>query len=160
MELSFFLSLFLFFDGRSSFAEDSSSVPAPVQKDIMSGLLSNDDSLRNPFKSQLPLPQIRSRIEQDAEISPPVKVGPGPRDSQEGSSQKVIPMESPALKISGLVWGTEKPQAIVNNSIVGVGDQIEGWTITVINEQGIEISAQGRKHFIANDFNSFSSEER
>ena len=161
MEIFFlvlFLSFFLFLDGLISFAEDRSSVPASLQKDLMSGLLSKDDSLKNPFKPQLPLPQIR-RIEGDTEIPHPVKVGSGPRDPEEGSSEKVILIESPTLKISGLVWDSEQPQAIVNNAIVSMGDQIEGWTVTVINEQGIEISAQGRKHFIANGFNSSSSEK-
>ena len=49
------------------------------------------------------------------------------------------------LKLSGVVWGGEQPQAIINGQIVGVGDVIEKAKVTSITQKGVQIVYQGVK---------------
>ncbi|MDD4940010.1 MAG: hypothetical protein PHE18_03875 [Candidatus Omnitrophica bacterium] len=45
----------------------------------------------------------------------------------------------PELIIQGVVWGTKIPQAIVNNKVLKVGDEIQGVKISGINRDGITV---------------------
>lgn len=91
--------------------------------------------IRNPFQNRLPQPKQDSPIKTevpDEPIEPVESVGPPP----------------PALSISGLVWNSDRPQAIVNKTIVNINDQIEGWTITNISKEGITIRSETREVMI------------
>lgn len=107
----------------------------------------NWDSVKNPFLNLLPKKQV--------------VVPPAPRSDTSATNVKKIestPQEPeikpPKVMISGLVWNSDHPQALVNNKIVGPGDQIEGWTITGITESGVEISTKGKTHLIVPDFDA------
>jgi len=52
----------------------------------------------------------------------------------------------PALKVQGIVWGGNSPQAIINNKVVGVGDTIEGVRITGINNSVVTVSFGNRPY--------------
>ncbi len=126
--------------------EDTSNLPASPQ-DLLKDLASGLDSLKNPFTQQLPVPPpppMEIEVQSQGPVVPILPRGEPPR------AQAAVNL--PAITISGLVWDTDQPQAIVNKKIVGVGDKIEDWAITAINEQGIEISWKGIKRFIANKF--------
>ncbi|MBU4334593.1 MAG: hypothetical protein KKD07_09145, partial [Candidatus Omnitrophica bacterium] len=56
---------------------------------------------------------------------------------------EVVP-EPPQMIISGLVWNSDRPQAIVNNKVIDVGDTIETVQIVAIRKEGIEIEFQGK----------------
>ena len=49
----------------------------------------------------------------------------------------------PQLSVQGLWWQGSKPMAIINGRIYGVGDQVEGATITAIHRTGITLTFQG-----------------
>lgn len=57
-------------------------------------------------------------------------------------SEKII-VTPPALKVSGLLWNANRPQAIVNDQIVDVGDRIKNSTIKSIHHKGIDIEFEG-----------------
>ena len=139
-----------FFSGNSIVwaKEDPSSLPTPP-RDPLKDLPADMDSLKNPFTQKLPLPK-RPEIETEIEPERPETAQPTPPPVEPPPMQAAV--NPPAVAISGLIWGTDHPQAIVNKKIVGVGDKIEDWAITAINEQGIEISWKGIKRFIANKF--------
>ncbi len=51
-----------------------------------------------------------------------------------------IPEEPlPAINVSGLVWGTNHPQAIIDGYIVEIGDMVSGVKIVDIQKSGITI---------------------
>jgi len=50
----------------------------------------------------------------------------------------------PTLTIQGLIWGGPKPKAIIDNEVYGVGDIVQGATITEIGPEGITLELQGR----------------
>ena len=45
----------------------------------------------------------------------------------------------PSLTIQGLIFGPKFPQAIINNKVLKVGDQISGATVTAINKDEISV---------------------
>ena len=85
-------------------------------------------TLKNPFKVKLP------------EAKQPVK--------QSQVEKKKEEARFPDLKVYGLVWDTDKPQAIINNQVVNIRDTIEGVTVTDISSKGVEVQYAGRKVII------------
>jgi len=81
---------------------------------------------KNPFISLLPKPQPKVKGE----------------TSQPSISHTPL-ISAPALKVSGLVWNTDKPQAIVNSQIVNVGDTVSESEIVSIEKTGIKILYKG-----------------
>ena len=113
------------------------------------------DSLRDPFTPQLPLPPVE-------EVQKPTTQNPAQSESTpkqetvvpQPSKQtiKEEPLKPPVVKISGVIWHSDQPQAIINDQIVKVGDHIEEWTIQKIDKDGIGISARGHKVLIPTNF--------
>ena len=103
----------------------------------------------NPFLPQLPPKK---------EEPPPVPQEPAQNNihsnyqSQQQFTQQAqnVPIEPPVLKISGLVWNTKRPQAIVNGRVVDVGDkftvgdQAQDVKIISIAKEGIEVEFMGK----------------
>jgi len=61
-----------------------------------------------------------------------------------GAETTVLPL--PSLIIQGIVWGGGKPQAIINNKILQIGDVIENAHIVDINKSGVDIIFNGQQH--------------
>ncbi len=59
-----------------------------------------------------------------------------------------IPVNPPELNISGLVWGAENPQAIINGKVFRIGDTIENARIESIGKNGVVVAFQGKKFTI------------
>ena len=55
----------------------------------------------------------------------------------------------PDLNIEGLIWNSDMPQAIINGSVVKIGDYIEGVKIVGIDKKGITIEHEGQKVLIS-----------
>ncbi|HLF18503.1 MAG TPA: hypothetical protein VI749_06365 [Candidatus Omnitrophota bacterium] len=85
---------------------------------------------RNPFTSQIPVKEEITVTEgiknEDIEI---VEEIPKPI-TDIIPNMPVQPIEvkvsTPKLNITGLIWNSDRPQAIVNGNIVGVGDRLFG----------------------------------
>lgn len=90
-----------------------------------------DTELRDPFISQLPQKEI------------PVKILTAPITAPKVSAP-VAPITPPPLQITGVIWNTLRPQAIVNGKIVDVGDRLGDLTILSIDRDFLEISYQGK----------------
>jgi|GEM_PF-633514 len=56
-----------------------------------------------------------------------------------------IPVNPPELQVSGLIWGAETPQAIVNGKVVKIGDRVENARIESIGKSGVVIEFSGKK---------------
>ncbi len=92
--------------------------------------------LKNPFEPQIPAKE--SEI-----IAPPPPVQPETTKTPEVSSESELPL--PALTITGVVWNSKRPQAIINENVVDVGDEIEGVKIIGIKKTAIDVMFQGRE---------------
>ena len=101
----------------------------------------------NPFKSQLP------KIEE-----PKIEIADDLSDQEtaEGSSMKLDipkpPVEPPVVEerplpsitVSGIIWNSDRPQAIINGQIVDVGDTVSEIQITGIRKAAIDGFFDGR----------------
>ncbi|MCX5716102.1 MAG: hypothetical protein NTV07_04470 [Candidatus Omnitrophica bacterium] len=74
-----------------------------------------------------------------------------PLDNSFVISKKEIMVEEapktplPQLLISAVIWGSSKPQAIINNKIITVGETIEGVKVVNIGKEGIKINFNGEE---------------
>ncbi len=109
--------------------------------------------VKNPFKSSLP------KIEEIIEIKPkPTKINIGETRSSRRSKVRPVkteakPIKAPIIKapdviVSGLIWNSDLPQAIINESIVTIGDKIDNFKIVEIHKDGIIILFSGLKFTI------------
>ncbi|MBI4309346.1 MAG: hypothetical protein HY591_03340 [Candidatus Omnitrophica bacterium] len=111
-------------------------------------------TLRDPFLPALPREEI---------IKTPVELG---RQNDNNTSQRpgtgnvpagptgflpvAVPPKKkpPSLQLDGIVWGSEHPQAIVDNAVVGVGDEISGVKIYAIKKDEIVVLFEGDKFHV------------
>jgi type II secretory pathway component PulC len=68
---------------------------------------------RDPFESILPKEDIRLKKREDS-----------------AKAQ----VSAPKLTVEGILWGTDKPQAIINGDVYGVGDVVKGMPQTKIHK--------------------------
>ena len=87
-------------------------------------------TIHNPFEPQLPVVKV------DKPISNPMPTNDIPAPTE---------APTPQFKISGLVWNTQAPTAIINGSIVKVGDQVSNWAITEISKEGVRLKSESRE---------------
>lgn len=90
-------------------------------------------TLRDPFKSLLP------------ENAP--AAGANGQTLAVGPNQIPVKGPAPALRIQGLLWGGVKPQAIINNRVYGIDEQIEGAKIVSIDRHGVMVDYLGARLF-------------
>lgn len=104
----------------------------------------------NPFKSKLPVKiveppkeTIKPKLSSDdkpkierPKINKPLDAPVKPVVKQE------LPL--PQLIISGIIWNTNRPQAIINNQVVDIGDEVSSTKIVSIQKSGIELLFDGR----------------
>ncbi len=57
-----------------------------------------------------------------------------------------VPIQPPNLKLQGILWGTARPQAIINRKIVSVGDAIENAEILSVSREGVVVSFNGQQY--------------
>lgn len=90
----------------------------------------NADDLRDPFEDYITEKPLAQAVQKQEEIL----------------VQKEEPVVLPALAVQGIIWGGNKPCAIINNKVIEQGrETAEGVKITNISRQGIELRYKGKK---------------
>ena len=93
------------------------------------GAIEVPENLGDPFEEYFPKPE-------EAETSvvvPDQFLGPlGDMKMQEEK-----PFDTSSLKVTGIVWGSDKPKAIINDNIYGKGDVVNEGEIISITKDGI-----------------------
>ena len=93
------------------------------------------NSLENPFISQIKKNEAPVTLQDEVFLSL----------DDEGIGEEVYEeISKPTFKISGLVWDTERPQAILDGAVYNMGDIVDSWTIVGISADGVEISFQNK----------------
>lgn len=54
----------------------------------------------------------------------------------------------PQFIVSGMIWNSKKPAAIVNDQVVAIGDQISNWSVTQITKDGINMTFEQQNLWI------------
>lgn len=113
-------------------------------------------SARDPFTPQVPQEEIRAQRAEPIRpvgVNEPVVLPPPPAvqepsvsmPRQEDITRPPRILEPlPGINVAGVVWNTDRPQAIINGQIVGIGDTVSGVTILDIKKMGITVLFQGR----------------
>ncbi len=145
MKMAWAFMLILMFVSSSWAVTDS--LPLPTDNEL---------NFRNPFLDFLPEPKV---VEEPETPQPAVTPRPEPARSERrvtretATPQGAVPQEKPAvvapeMEITGLVWNSERPQAIVNGEVVSIGDIVEGSEIIDINKTQIKVLHQGQEFTI------------
>jgi len=126
----------------------SATVYAQENRPNFSQFASRLSFIRNPFESQLPEKE-KPADEPIVHTHEPEPVARPPR--KEEPSRRITPPPPPVKKdpvptttISGIIWNSDRPKAIINEKVVGVGDIVSGIKITNIRKSGIDGLFQGR----------------
>jgi hypothetical protein len=91
---------------------------------------------RDPFVSSLPIKSETKVVPLSTEGQNPSQPGPGEA------------FDYASLKITGVVWGSDKPNAIINDDVVGVGSVVNGAEIMAINADGILFRYKDQNYFM------------
>lgn len=94
---------------------DKATKTQSVQSIKRPSLFYTSGSLRDPFQENI-------REEQESEFK---------------STANEAPQLPPNLAVQGIIWGGKIPQAIINNSVVKVGDTVLGVKILEITKDGV-----------------------
>ena len=99
-------------------------------------------SLHNPFT---PLTPIKTIIEK-VEIKDPLGTLNFPFNTDNSLFQKPTETEIPlpTLAITGIVWNTDRPQAIINGQVADVGDNFQNATVVAIRKNEIDVQFNGK----------------
>lgn len=87
--------------------------------------------LRDPLDSLLSKPAEPSALPMPA------------ADGQPSPASEVPKSSPPILSVQGVLWGQAEPQAIINDRVYSVDDQVGGGTIVGIDHQGVVLDYQG-----------------
>lgn len=106
--------------------------------------------IKNPFQSQLPEKEKTPDIPKpEVRLNDPRGPVEDPRFSQQPKVAPIVPkiieMPMPKLTINGIIWNSDRPQAIINDQIIDIGDTISEVTITGIQKGGIDVLFHGEK---------------
>lgn len=88
-----------------------------------------DEGLRDPFISLLPKKDI------------PIETIPISIGNTE--------VDVPVISIQGMVWGVDRPQAIIDNKVYDIGDEIKGAKIMDISKEGVKFLYQDKIFLMA-----------
>jgi hypothetical protein len=125
-----------------------------------SAFLKEIDSIRDPFVSPLAnnkkpdvKPPTPAPVEPPRPVVPVVRPPEPPRPAPIVLPPPVVepavsPFSAAGLKINGIVWNTDLPQAIVNDRVVRIGEDLQGAKIVAIKKEGIEVVHNGTKHIL------------
>jgi len=95
--------------------------------------------MRNPFEPQIPKPVIEEPVIDDTPRPEPEPFDDEPLPYVETKEEIPLPKEDDYI-ITGIVWNTDRPQAVVNGKIIDIGDHLDYWEVVQIDKFGIEIS--------------------
>ncbi len=67
------------------------------------------------------------------------------KPAAEPSKPKVADFPVDKFKITAVLWGSKRPQAIINDNVMGIGEDLDGGKITGIDKEGIHVSYEGKE---------------
>jgi hypothetical protein len=92
------------------------------------------EGLRDPFKT-------------------PFEKKPGSAEASDPYSGALGPMD-----LQGIVWGGRFPQAIINDTVLKVGDTVAGAVIVDINKYGVELFMDGKHYTLSSPVSTIGPE--
>ncbi len=108
---------------------------------------------KNPFISKLPQPPQQETTmptetsTEQVKPKPPEEHTPAiqRREQTNRSQQNIRELQPPNLTIKGIIWNTNRPQAIINDRVVDVGDTLDDAKIISIEKSKINVLYKGKE---------------
>jgi hypothetical protein len=136
------------------------STPAIVVEKPQADVAETIRSLDDPFDVQVRAPEIvKLFLDGLAEVKRQLEIKNKPPEEvlvpvvPSVVAPAVVPMQSepikpkkleiPELKVSGIIYDTDRPQAIINGKVVSVGDVVKGVSIVKIQKGRIDARFEG-----------------
>lgn len=98
------------------------------------------DNIKNPFVNKIPSDEVVANPDTGEFLLP----DDGLMQPTDADTTGI----KPTFNISGLIWNTKNPQAIIDNNIVTVGHNMQGWTIVNISKDGILLESKDKTRFL------------
>lgn len=97
------------------------------------------------FKSYQPL--VKMDMEEVLKYRDPFRIfEENPKPPQKQVQKKPVKKKvSPELKLQGIIWDENQPNAIINGEIVEKGDQILGYTVHEVRKDRVVLERNGRQ---------------
>lgn len=127
-------------------AETEAERPAPAPVAPAAPVAPEESiDFKDPFMSALP------SKEKDLPEDTPVEEGAVEAEPEEE-------FDPAKYQVTGLVWGQAAPKAIINDSIYGIGDTVEGAKIINIDKEGILWEFNSKEYLMKRDSGSVSEQ--
>ncbi len=56
--------------------------------------------------------------------------------------------DASGLNIKGLIWNSDRPQALINDKVISIGDEVNGAKLLSVNRDGIKLQYKGVEFFV------------
>lgn len=103
-------------------------------------------NFKDPFQTYLPFKKIPKELPQVPEMT----ITGTDKDKFDYSS----------LDVTGIVWGTDKPKAIINDEVLGIGDAVEGAEILNISKEGILLKYKDKEYLVKREKEKIDKENK
>ncbi len=132
---------------RTSESSDAETMRAPAeltrQKPDSSAPVPEPASLEQPMtRDPFVLPAVLTEVLRQKELAKEEER----RRKNPQPTPLSVPVQPPTLMLQGILWGTARPQAIINRKIVSVGDTIENAEILSVSREGVMVSFNGQQY--------------
>ena len=116
------------------------NAPAEMDEAAFGAFLSQ---LKDPFAVQMPASKTDNKT--DNPVAHPSLPVPTAVKTQTPPSK---PFVAPKLKVSGVLWAGPKPQAIVDDRVVGIGDVVQEAKVGAIRKGEVEFNTHGNNFIV------------
>ena len=102
---------------------------------------------QNPFRSQLPPPVIEEETRKEdkkKDGSSKIQQPPPMVEDESLPGQQSVEEIMNSLKVTGWVWNSKRPQAIINGQVLSIGDTLGETKIIAIRANGIDVLNNNR----------------
>lgn len=65
--------------------------------------------------------------------------------TETSTKKAVVSFPAGTFTVSAIIWGSKRPQAIINDNVVGIGEKLGGGEIVNINKDGVHINYEGEE---------------
>lgn len=107
--------------------------------------LESFQTLPNPFVPQLPRPKEVALPQPPAQPNVPPTLFIPPENRQPYPDPTPVQEPPPSLTVQGLIWNSKRPQAIINNQVVDIGDTVQEAKVLAIEKFKIRVLYRGKE---------------
>ena len=97
---------------------------------------------KNPFEPQFPVKEVKQDNSKNTSIVDKIRGFVGSKQNE--VSIEDVKKKLAKFNISGIIWHSDRPQAIVNRKIIDVGDTLDNMKVVAIRKSGVVVTFRGQ----------------